>query len=184
MQYNSVVLCYQAMHLLHIFSPDSDYFPSFRNIKMLKGGPPCAETPELQDVLRKALWAWPYKPGNLENLTSSLFDVFDTCFKTNCMENDELVPQLCALAEKNNFEPWNSYRKHLLKEVQKYISSRLTKVHQDCVMARLHYHLYYNGTAQGVPFICSSMLLMVNKQLRKRQHALVDVSDMTLCWNC
>ena len=98
------------MHLLHIFSPDSDYFPSFRNIKTLKGGPPCAETPELQDILRKALWAWPYKPGNLENLTLSLFDVFDTCFKTNCMENDELVPQLCALAEKNNFEPWNSYR--------------------------------------------------------------------------
>ena len=183
MQYNSVVLCYQAMHLLHIFSPDSDYFPSFRNIKMLTGGPSSDETPELQDVLWKASWAWPYKPGNLEYLTSSLFDVFDMCFKRNCMKDDEPVPQLFVVAEKNNFEPWNSYRKDVLKEVQKYISSRLTKDHQDCVMARLHYHLYYNGTAQGVPFICSSLLLVVNKQLRKCQQALVDVSDITLYWN-
>ncbi len=141
------------------------------------------EAPELQDVRTNARHAWPYKPGNLDNLTSSLFDVFDKCFKKNCMENDQPVPYFFVTNEGSNFEPWNSYRKDLLKEVKKHISSRLTKDHQDCVMARLHYHLHQHAFFEGIPFLCSTMLLVVNKHLRKCQQALVDVSDIKLYWN-
>src|SRR6266849_5268040 len=121
MQYNSVLLCYQTLQLLHIFSPDSDYFPSFTNVKMLARQDISDEAPELQDVRTNARHAWPYKPGNLDNLTSSLFDVFDKCFKKNCMENDQPVPYFFVTNEGSNFEPWNSYRKDLLKEVKKHL---------------------------------------------------------------
>lgn len=179
MQYNSVLLCYQTIQLLHIFSPDSDYFPSFMNIKMLVGQDISNEAPEPEDIQMNTCCTWPYKPGSLDNWTSSLFNVFGECFK----KNDEPVPYFFVVDGKNNFEPWNLYRKALLTVVKKYISSHLTKDHQDCVMALFHYHLHQDSVFQGIPFLCSTMLLVVNKQLWKCQQALMDVSDIALYWN-
>jgi hypothetical protein len=154
-----------------------------RKVKTVSGINISKEPPEVQDIFTQANGAWLYKPGDLDNLTSSLFDVFDTCFKKHYLNDDnELVPGFLVMNPKDDYEPWTSYREDLLKELQKYLSSRLTKQHQDCVMARFYFYLHHHEIL-GIPFICNTMLFAVNKQLRACQQALVDVSDITLHWN-
>lgn len=97
------------------------------NIKMLVGQDISNEAPEPEDIQMNTCCTWPYKPGSLDNWTSSLFNVFGECFKKNCMENNEPVPYFFVVDGENNFEPWNLYRKALLTVVKKYISSHLKK---------------------------------------------------------
>ena len=132
-------------------------------------------------MIKQAQWSFFFKPALLKFLSSSLFDIFDKCFPSRFLTDDnKLIPSFLQQTSTHYDDMFVQYACDIKDEVKHHLHTRTSKEHRDTILARLSFYFFQLGYLHcSIPFICSSMAVAVNKRLIERQHALCDVSGFS-----
>jgi hypothetical protein len=159
--------------LLHILSTDTTYFPSHAQlVKAVK-----SEGPAEAAIKAMADRYFTLKPGSLEHITSSFFDVLDEAFVQHFMTEEKLLHDSFLSVESAAHQAkFALYANTVIDRAREFFGKRTSKEHRDAIVARLYHHFFVGEGRTCIPFLTRSMAIAVDRRLSQCQQGLADVS--------
>jgi hypothetical protein len=163
----------QVQTWLYILSTDTTYFPSYMQLVKASKSEGSAQAA----IKATAERCFILKPGSLEHLTSSLFDILEEVFLQHFMTEEKLLPDsFLSLESPTHQAEFTLYANNIISRVRQFFGKRTSTEHRDAIVARLYYYFFMDQRHLFTPFLTRSMAIAIDRRLSQCQQGLADVS--------